>query len=519
MADHDTAWAAGLAEEHAHQRELLALVRGEIAAFSRECAAALSALDGVSGGFGAFASALQAGTTAHKHANLALDVGRRIRQARATEDEAEVYESFGAEGDFPERVVGHARSALESEPKRSDREIMSAVVSAAGVRSAIEDILGPAPVAVLAGLFPLARSLPAVARIAPREGETEADKLSSVLQAAGSSEDDTSGIAAAASLADSLRDAASHARGAAKAVEEGTLRRAVADARKQLNQDLDALRAIVSNADEAGEEWRREHESVLADLTAEVETKLDRLERLGAWLERIVPRLQLAGRALSSAENARTLDGQLDPGGQTTAEAARLTILLGLSGLWTVLPGDEAKPARAAAGPRNRRVLVWAGAALLIAAAGIGIGVWAASSGGSTPSASPGRSILPGPTNTNASVNSTPATTTNTTAVIPFKVTLRHGSSSDQFILSFVTRSGIAAKRIDYEASGSKSSPGEKTCTAASYPGKVIHCVVSGTKGSIAFYPEPPDSSPKGSVTLVDTAGRTYGPLPVSLSG
>jgi hypothetical protein len=135
-------------------------------------------------------------------------------------------------------------------------------------------------------------------RVNEQEAETATGTLSSVLQAAGSTEDDTSGIAAAAALADSLREAGAHVRGAAKAVEEGTLRRAVAKARKQLHEDLDGLLSVVSGADEATDDWRRERKSVLADLRREVDTKLDRLERVGAWLEQVAPRLQLAGRVL-----------------------------------------------------------------------------------------------------------------------------------------------------------------------------------------------------------------------------
>ena len=42
---YELAWAEALAEEHDHQRELLATLHGELAAFAGECAAALTALD------------------------------------------------------------------------------------------------------------------------------------------------------------------------------------------------------------------------------------------------------------------------------------------------------------------------------------------------------------------------------------------------------------------------------------------------------------------------------------------
>jgi len=46
---HEQAWAEALAEEHAHQQELLATLRDELGTFARECAAALTALDTYAG--------------------------------------------------------------------------------------------------------------------------------------------------------------------------------------------------------------------------------------------------------------------------------------------------------------------------------------------------------------------------------------------------------------------------------------------------------------------------------------
>ena len=520
MAEHETAWAEGLAQEHAHQRELLAAVRGEIGAFAKECAPALSALDACVGGLGAFASALQAGSTAHEHATLVLDAGRRFRQlgAGAKSEEAELYESFAGEGNLPDRAVGHAKRALAADPQRNDRELLQAVVEAAGARAQIENILGPAPVAVLAGLAPLAQRLPLLAKVSQKEAKSASVTLTSVLQSAGSGSDDL-GIAAAASLGDSLRDAAAHAQGAAKAVEQGKLRQVVAEAHKQLHEDLDGLRGVVSRAEEASEDWLRDRKGELGELTAEVEAKLERLERIGAWLEQLLPRLQLVGRALSAAEKARTLENQLDPQGQVTAEAARLTLLLGLAGLWGPLLGGRgrAAAARETALPRNR--LLIGAAALLLAGAGAGIGVWATSSGGGKAAApGPTRSITPGPTNFTITATTAPGTT-NTLAVIPFRVKIVRGSNSGEFVLSFTSPSHVPIARVDYEAVGSKTSPGQKGCTATSYPAKLLHCPEHGkTHGTLRFYPEQPRTScPHGMITFTDTSGRTYGPFAVSL--
>ena len=190
---HEQAWAEALAEEHAHQRELLATLRDELGTFARECAAALTALDAYVGlaGVGEILSAAHTGV---QHASLVLEVGRRLpglaHSAPHDAQTEELYDRLGGDGDVPQPLVRHAGELLRAGPQRSDRELLQAVVSAAGARSQLEAIVGPAPVAALAALKPLAHWAPLVARFHRGEAggrdliESARNDLSQVLQAA-----------------------------------------------------------------------------------------------------------------------------------------------------------------------------------------------------------------------------------------------------------------------------------------------------------------------------------------------
>jgi hypothetical protein len=116
---HEQAWAEALAEEHAHQRELLATLRGELGTFARECAAALTALDAFAGLAGV-AEVLNAARGDVQQASLVLDVGRRLgalaRTAPQDEQLEGLYDRLGGDGDVPPPLVRHAGELLRAGP-------------------------------------------------------------------------------------------------------------------------------------------------------------------------------------------------------------------------------------------------------------------------------------------------------------------------------------------------------------------------------------------------------------------
>ena len=203
-ADHERAWAEGLAQEQAHQQELLATFRGELAAFARECAAALTALDTVAGGVGDLAQVLTTAQKSQQHAKLVLDIHRRVAKLRPSQEDAELVESFAAPGDLPGKVVQHARETLKKEPTRSDRELLQAIANAAGARAQIEGVLGPAPIAALAALAPLGKHIPRLTSAEEQEAQASRKELTGALNAAATGVADAGGVvevSAATSLA------------------------------------------------------------------------------------------------------------------------------------------------------------------------------------------------------------------------------------------------------------------------------------------------------------------------------
>ena len=280
QAGHEQAWADALAQEHLHQRELLATLRDELGALARECAAALTALDAVVG----LAGVSEAVSAAGK-AKLAVDVARR---------------------------------AHGGAPKRSDRELLTSVASASGAQAELEAVIGPASWAALQAMQPLVKWI--------RGGDARELDVAQVLGAAaalGAGADATLASDAAA-LEQSLRDAAEHVEGAAKAVREGKLAQVLAESRATLEADLASLHSVVERADEAPAEWKKARRDEHAELTEEVRTKLERVERIRAAMFRILPQLQTAVRALGVAERARTLEHRLDP---EPVAAARATLV------------------------------------------------------------------------------------------------------------------------------------------------------------------------------------------------
>jgi hypothetical protein len=371
---HTKAWAKALAQEQAHQKELLATFRGELAAFARECAATLVALDAVVGGLGNVAQVLDAAQTGHRHAGVVLDVARRLpklRQGVSSAEDVDPVAALGEDGDAPPRVVQHARELLGKEPSRDDRELLKAIVDAAGVRARIEELLGPAPVAALAALSPLAGRIPRLSTAEHREGEQARKTLAQVL---GSSAKDAAAggfveVDAAASLADSLRAASAHANASARAAEQSRITEVIAKARAELEQDLSELRTVLAGAQDAPAAWRRDRELELDALTEEVREKLERLERVRGWLLRLVPRVQLVARALGTAEKIQAVEGRFSQSAAVTAEASRLSLLLDLSTLWAALAPDG-RAGRAGRDRQGRRKWLLAAAVFAVAAGG-----------------------------------------------------------------------------------------------------------------------------------------------------
>ena len=516
MADHEAAWAKGLAQEQAHQRELLATFRGELAAFARECAKALTALDACVGGLGEVFTALETGAKAHDHAKIVLDVTRRFRQlAPGSErpEDVELYSSFGEEGDVPGRAVGHAKRLLAEEPKRNDRELLQAVVQAAGARAQVEDLLGPAPVAALAGLAPLARWFPGLATVDEKEAAPARKKLATVLEAA---EQGGGGelveLAAAASLASSVREASEHAGASARAVEEGRLRQVIAEARVQLKQDLDELRGTLDDAKDAPDEWLHDRKAEHEALTQEVEEKLERLERTAGWLNNLLPRLQLVSRGLGSAQRLQAVEGRIDPQQPVTAEAARTSLLLELSSVWgPLLPG-----ARRAARPERRAPLVAVAIAVIVLlGAGAGLGAYFATRGGGK----------------KAAETSTTAPTTTTAPTESGPLSMRLYPIQDFLILQWVNTGTVPIVDVtvapqDFNVvSGTdcklETSPTSSSTTSTS-PGMELRCRENIKPGpepsSIRIDTDPPGSTGSVLVTYKDSGGKVFGPIPVELT-
>jgi hypothetical protein len=375
---HEQAWAEALAQEHAHQRELLATLRDELGTFARECAAALTALDSFVGLAG-IASVLSAAGTDVKQASLVLEVGRRLpalgRTAAPDPQDAELYDTLGGEGDVPPPLVRHAGELLRAGPKRSDRELLQAVVSASGARSQLEAIIGPAPAAALSALKPLAHWAPLLARV--RSGDARGRELaesigrdlSQVLQSAAQlgAGADTAIAGEAASLADSLRDTVQHVEAAARSVKDGKLEQAIAEARKKLEDDLEKLRGVHEGAHDAPHEWREARRAEHAALTEEVREKLEKSERIRRVLGFLLPHLQAISRALTAVQKLQALAHRLEPPAAATVEASRMSLLLELGALWDGV-FEHTPHVRARRSSQRQRWIAAALAAVLVAA-------------------------------------------------------------------------------------------------------------------------------------------------------
>ena len=384
-----------------------------------ECAQTVAALDVFLGAAAGVAEVVSAAASAHEHAAIVRDVARRLsglREKTLHDDVAEVYVGLEHEGDLAASVVRRARNALTGAPKRSDRELLNAIVASEGVRAGLEKIIGPAPLAALTALAPLARQVPrfSSAKDDPpgrREVVGSArESLLGVLQAGTQVDGDVAlaETADSAALAASLHEAVPHVRGAARAVEEGRIEQAIAVARRLFEADFEALQGVIDGAAEAPAPWLGDRRTELAELREEVREKLERVERTRRLLAGLLPNVQTVARALDIAGRVDGVEGQFSVSGAAiTAEAAQLLLLIDLGELW-----DASLPAPAPKTHRTRvssRRLAIAGVALLALAAAVVAAVLALSGRGSPTKAKAAVSTV-------QATSSTPSTPTTTTA-------------------------------------------------------------------------------------------------------
>ena len=394
MPGHEEAWADALATEHLHQRELLATLRDELGTFARECASALTALDTFVGlaGVDEILSAAQEGAA---HAKLALDVGRRLRGGEDPQL-VDLYSKVAGGEDVPPALVRHASELLAAGPRRTDRQLLEAVVTASGASAGIEQLVGPAPWAALAAMKPLLKWIRADDRteLLHSAGSDLAQVLTATAALGAGAETAAAGDAAA--IGQSLRDSIEHVENAAKAVREGELEAVLREAREKLEQDLDALRGIHEGADDAPEEWREARRAEHAELAEEVRVKLEKIERIRGVLFRILPSLQAITRALSVVQKVHALEGRLEPAPAAGVAAAQAALALHAGDVWAEGLPAPARTARAALVQADDVL-----AAVAAVAVGAAVGV-ALSSGSSKPK--------PVVTETNAAAPAAPTT-------------------------------------------------------------------------------------------------------------
>jgi hypothetical protein len=385
VTEHQNAWDSALATEHQHQHELLATLRRELGAFARECADALTTLDAFVGGLSGAVS-------------VAASAQKGYAQAKLLRDLALKMPGETAEG-------------------RSDRELLERVCTDDAFRAELERTLGPAPIALLQALRPLSRWVPTIASL--RRGEVKARELVDqagkdliqVLDATATlTASEGEALAAdAGALAIGLRDTVEHVEGAVRAIKEGKLEQVLAEARKQLEGDLQELHGVIERAEGAAEEWVRARRAEHDELTEEVRVKLERIERMRKALGLIMPHLQAVARSLATAERFVAVEHRLLPEHAVAAEASQMSLLLDLASLWeTVLPGGP-PGSRAQRSRTSRRPLLIAAIVVLI---GAGIGIAFAVSGGGKKKA-----VAPVSTSTTTQTTTTSAPTTTTPAV------------------------------------------------------------------------------------------------------
>ncbi len=292
---------------------------------------------------------------------------------------------------------GYARAKLvhdlaltlrgETAPGPSDRELLERVCADESVRTELERMVGPAPVAALRALQPISRWIPAIASI--RRGESDAAELAEqatsdlirVLDATAELSGGEGELLAAdvGTLGVALRDTVEHVESAARAVRDRKLDQVLAESRAKLEADLETLRRVIDQAEGAEEDWLRARRGEHDELIKEVREKLDRVERIRRALGLVLPHLDAVVRSLAAAERFAQVEQRLLPEHATAGEAARLTLLLDLASVWQIVLPGGAPPA-----PRRRPVrrARWLALAALVILLGGGVAIALAVGGG-----------------------------------------------------------------------------------------------------------------------------------------
>jgi hypothetical protein len=368
------AWDDALVQEHLHQRELLATLREELGTFARECAAALDALTALTGVSDVIASAERT----YKQAKLAYDAGRRLPEltpAGAPLDEAlsGLYARLGHAKPAPP-LLRHASDLVRTEPKRSDWELLRAAVELEGIPAQLEEAVGPGLTTALHAMAPLAHWVPTFARLRRREISAE-EALEQAAKDVKTILDGVPAVSDVTQLGTALRDTVVHVEAAADAVEHGKLEQVLAEARRTLEADLESLRSVIDGADSA--DWREARGAEHEALTDEVNAKLEKVERTRRVLAALLPRLRVIARALTAAERLEAVERRLEPDAAAHIDAARMALLIDLSGLWeeVVRVGEWAMVSDVPATRRRRKGLAVGVLVVLVVGGGAALAV------------------------------------------------------------------------------------------------------------------------------------------------
>jgi hypothetical protein len=400
---YEQAWAEALAGEHAHQQELLATLAGELAAFAGECAAALTALDALVS-TGAVGALLDSGKAGVRSVTLVRDVSRRLPvlawNAPREDERSGFYAHLGGETDLPRAFVHRAGERLRADPRRGDHVLLSAIIDAAGDRSVIRRVVGAASVTALYALTPIARWTPSLVGLGKGEGErgklvAAARKVPMAVFGFAATAAGEAPAEDAVALPDSLRGTVEHIAKAARAVAEGQLGQAIAEARTKLEADLEELGAIYARARHVPHVWRVERSTEHASLVKEVSEKLAKVEKVRLALGLTLPQLQASAQALATVEKFRSVEGTLDPNSAAVVEAARMSLLLAAAEVLQASLPEWRHPVTAAR-PLPRRWLAAAVAVLVAAAVAIAVTLTGGSKTATPlpPTVSPVRSTL-----------------------------------------------------------------------------------------------------------------------------
>jgi hypothetical protein len=375
------AWAEELAQEHRHQRELLATLHGQLGTFAEECAAALTALDALVD-LGAVAGLLDVARTGSRNAALARDIARRLpglARTDALRDEqlSGYYTRLGGQSDLSTAMVHQTGELLRADPLRADGMLLKAIIDAAGARLVIKGVVGPASVTALNALKPLAHWAPALARLGEGDGSrgklvaAAREDLTAILESIATAAEEP--IAAdSIAVTVSLQDTVEHVENAARAIAEGQLEEAIAEGRLKLGTDLDELRALGQQTSHAEHTSRAERHIEHSALVAQAREELAKAEKIRRTLGLILPHVRVTARALATIEKSRRVEGRLDAPSAAGVEAARMSLLLAAAAAFEASLPESRHPVIPPRPLPTRRLV---GAALVLAAAAVAIAV------------------------------------------------------------------------------------------------------------------------------------------------